>query len=442
MRYKTSFVLFIIGLLIICSGYIQAAENLSLEEALYSGLHNNSNLKQSKIQEEKVNFDLELAKKSRYPSINLQSSYTRLGQAPVQFTGIDFNTFEPIYAEGSRNNFNTRLSIQQTIYGGGQIEAGIKQAQKALKISNLQTEQQKGEILQNIIQAYYNVLMARNRVEIEEEALELVREHKRIANASYKQGMVLKTDILQTEIKESESEQSLNNAYNQLFLARKNLANLIGIDQVDFTVEEPDLTPGIDLELDSLYRAALKNRTEFNQMSVNKEMVEINIEKEEKRYFPKLALTGNYNWQGSELDFADGSWNITISGSISLYDGGKSETTEKKYRKELSILDESKDNLKKMIKLDIERQILAVRENLHEIELHELNLEKARENLKLEKTRYKEGVGTNVDVMNAQTTLKQIKMGRMQAEYQYKLKLFDLLQTTGQLVDYCEEVIY
>lgn len=426
----------IISLLVLYTGSILAFDSLTLKEALRVGLENNSDIKQSHLEVEKSEYDLELAERNWYPTLDLQSSYTRLEEGPLEF---DFSTLTP--SEGSRDNYNTQLTLQQTIYSGGQISLGIKQAEKGLTLTGLQTEQEISETLYNIIEAYYNALIAADRVEIEKEALEVVREHKRIVKSSFEEGVALKTDVLQIEIKEGESEQSLQNARNQLHLARKNLANLIGMDGGDFQLLSPDIQAAVELDLERLYQVALEKRPELSMMAVNEEMVETNIEIEEKSHLPRLALAGNYSWQGSELEFDDGSWSISLSGSLSIFDGGKSSTSEKKYKKELNRLKESKRNLKELIRLDIESKILTARENQAEIELQELNLNKARENLRLEEMRYQEGVGTNIDVMNAQTTLKQTKIGKMQAEYKYQLDLFELLQKTGQLTGYCEEVI-
>lgn len=425
----------IVSLLVFYTGSVLAFDSLTLKEALRAGLENNSNIKQSRLEVEKSEYDLEVAERNWYPTLDLQSSYTRLEEAPPEF---DFTTLTP--SEGSRDSYNTQLTLQQTIYSGGQISLGIKQAEKGLTLAGLQTEQEISEILYSIIETYYNVLMAAERVEIEEEALEVVKEHKRLVQSSFKEGVALKTDVLQIEIKEGESEQSLQNARNQLHLTRKNLANLIDRDEQDFYLIRPDIQAAVELDLERLCQLALEKRPELNMIAVNKEIVETNIEMEEKSHLPRLALGGNYSWQGSELD-DDGSWSISLSGSLSIFDGGKSSTTEKKYQKELSRLEESRNNLKELIRLDIESKILTAQENQADIELQELNLDKARENLRLEEMRYQEGVGTNIDVMNAQTTLKQTKIGKMQAEYQYQLDLFQLLQKTGQLTAYCQEVI-
>ena len=84
---------------------------------------------------------------------------------------------------------------------------------------------------------------------------------------------------------------------------------------------------------------------------------------------------------------------------------------------------------------------MKIKEYQNNIKLQRINLKKARESLNIEKKRFEQGLGKSVDVLQAQTTLKQTKMSQMRAEYQYKIALFSLLQKTGKLVDYCEEVV-
>jgi outer membrane protein TolC len=283
--------------------------------------------------------------------------------------------------------------------------------------------------------------MARGRVKIEDQALNLVREHKEMAKASYESGMALKTDLLQAEIEETKSQHSLKTARNQLKMARKNLINTIGLKKDEIKLEGPAFTPEVDLNLDYLYDIAVEQRPEMKLTELNQEMTKTSLQLEERSNFPQVMLIGNYSWQGSELALDNGSGNIILTASVSLFDGGQSNIKEEKYEKELAKIKNSHSNLKNMIRLDIEQKLMKVKEHKNNIKLQEMNITKARESLKIERKRFDQGMGKIVDVLQAQTTLKQTKIVAMTAKYQYKMALFGLLQKTGQLVDYCEEVI-
>jgi len=170
-------------------------------------------------------------------------------------------------------------------------------------------------------------------------------------------------------------------------------------------------------------------------------MIEKQKELEGNLYRPQISLNGSYNWQGSELDFSDGSWNITLSGSIPLYDGGKANLNEEKKEIEASNLQNSKVDLEESIKIEIEDTLLSLKHSEEMIELEQLSLENAEENLDLTNKSYQAGIGTNIDVINAQTSYKQAQISLLQAEYNYEINLYKLLYNTGRISELFKDVI-
>ena len=444
-------------------------EKINLKKAFELAYENNSELKKAERNKEKSELDLDLAWRALFPDLKLESSYTRMSEAPkitspnytMTYSPADFYDIDnfkknpqlkkdksdvllvPETIEGPKDNYQTSLSFTQPIYMGGQIRLGIEQAKKGLKMAEVQNEQKKAEILNQIINSYYNLLMAKERVDIEKQALLLVKEHKNIAESSYESGVALKTDVLQAEIELSKAKNSLKNAQNQFELAKKSFKNQLGIDKTQkIAIEDnSEFIPEVNLNKEKLYKKALSEKPELKMLEINQNLTKTNLKMEEKSNYPQIMLIGNYSWQGSELDFENGSGNIVLSASMTLFDSGKSNIKEDKIEKELENLKDSKKDLKDMVELDIEQQLIKLEEKNDNIKLQEMNLKKAKESLNIEEKRFKEGMGRTVDVIQAQTTLKQIKMGKMQAENEYEIALFEMLNKTGQLVNYCEEVI-
>jgi outer membrane protein TolC len=75
------------------------------------------------------------------------------------------------------------------------------------------------------------------------------------------------------------------------------------------------------------------------------------------------------------------------------------------------------------------------------IELEQLSLENAEENLDLTNKSYQAGIGTNIDVINAQTSYKQAQISLLQAEYNYEINLYKLLYNTGRISELFKDVI-
>lgn len=412
------FVLFLLGKSVL-------AEELTLVQALKLGIENNTEVIISELDREIAEGNYQIAKKSLFPEIKLNSNYTRLEQVPF----------------GSPNVYRTTLSLQQPIFLAGKLLSGIELAEKGIELIALQGEQKKESLVYNIINSYYGVLMARERLEIEEEALKLIEEHKRIVQANIKAGLALKTDLLQVEIEEGNSLQNLREARNKLYLARRSLGIMIGTDltAIDFIV--PELALEIETGFDYLYQQALLKRPEIQLLALNQEMTELNLSLKKKDRYPNIILIGNYGWQGEEFSLEDGSWDLSLSLSFPVFDGRKSVSEQKNIEKELAQLAHSIKNLQEMIALELEEQLMKLKQNQNNIELQQINLEKSEDNFRLSSLRFEAGLGTNIDLINARTMVKQAKMMLMQAEYQYHLNLASLLYKTGSLFEHLEEVI-
>ncbi|MGB4176547.1 MAG: TolC family protein, partial [Halanaerobiales bacterium] len=444
----------VVLLMFIVFSPVLAEEALTLEEALRLGIENNIAIKESEIEKRKAEIDLDSARRAVLPEITFSTSYTRLyldeddnmrglPVVPQDPFGIGEILAQMMAAmQPEEDNYQTAISVQQPIYLGGKLMIARQQAEKALELTELQQRQKKNELLFNIIQSYYNILLAEERVRIEEDALELIREHKRIAEVSYQAGLSLKTDLLQVEIEENKAILSLASARNDLAMARKVFTNLIGVETEDKTFQAPGLALKPVLDKDQALSLAREKRVEFKLLELNQEVLELSDKMEASAYLPNIVLVGNYQWQGNEFSLDDGNGSISLALSMNIYDKGFSSNSRKKIAEDLNKLALTKENLEELLAIEVENLLLRIEENKYNIELQKMNLQRAEESLALEEKRYQAGTGTNMEVLNAWMVLKTTKIASIQADYQYELSLYQLLEKTGVLVDYCEEVIY
>ncbi|MFP4661189.1 MAG: TolC family protein [Halanaerobiales bacterium] len=442
-------VILVLSVSIASVGTLAASHELSLEEALILGMENNVGLREVKHDQNIAEIDLNSAKKAFYPEVSISSTYTKLSKGP-SIPSFDIKPdpepenpqfpfeFVTTTMEGPTDNYQTSISLQQPIYLGGKIWLGMEQAEKGLDAADMQILQKKNELYLQIIQSYYNVLLAEERVNIEEDALELVREHRKTTESGLSAGVTLKTDLLQVEIEEGGAVQSLAVARNDLMMAKKVLGNTIGMDLLDRDFSWPSISPSIELEKNLQVELARGNRPELELLELNEEILEINLKMEENSHLPNIVLQGNYQWQGDELRFEDGTGSLTLALSMNIFDRGLSQNREDKLQEDLAKLNLNKSNLEELMEIEIEELILTIEESRNNIKLQQLNLKKAEENLELETKRYQAGMGTNINVMNAQLMMKQTRIALMQAEYQHKINLFKLLQKTGRLIEFCE----
>lgn len=440
------------------------AKQLTITEALRLAIEQNLQLKESDLDLDQAHVKLDQAYRHLLPKVSLQSTYTRLDQGMPVPTGkyISIPTEGTIPIEISKNNwidlpiiatipemetgsanmYNTQISIQQPIFTGTKAMLGLDMAKTSVSLAEIQQQQITSQVLYNVIQAYYNLVMAEKMLAIQENALKLLDEHQRIAQLNYEANLVLKSDLLQIDIERAKALQGLQSSQNGVHLGRRQLAQLVGLDKVD-QIFEPTLKikPVVAEELELLWKSALSKRPELQIFDLNQQLLESNLKMEKRYFWPNLILMGNYGWQGSELSFEDGSWSVSLAASMQLFDGGMASNNQEGLAIQMERLTMNKENLSDLIKLEVEEAFLKLKEARVGLELQEMSLKDAQDNLRFANERYKAGVGSNLDVLNAQTLWEQTEIGLAQSEIQHKLSQIKVIYKMGYLIDYCQEVI-
>lgn len=464
IRKSNFFMLLIVIWAILFGTFAVASESsyvLTLEDAILMAIEQNPTLKSSYLDEAKAVSDLDLAWRNLFPQMNFQLSYTRLDEGVPTPTGgfdpmtvgyynlniedqsfqIPLKALTPKYEEGSPNMYNTQLAIQQPIFMGGKVTLGIEMAKAGVTLASIESAKILNETVYQTIQTYYNLLMLKEMLQIQETGVDLINEHQRIARTNLEAGLMLKKDVLSVEIEKRKAAQQLKSLLNQFRLAEKQFAQLLGIEYFQYQLLTPTVQVAVKEDLEIQYQEALENRAELKSLQINQEILANNLKMEKRGFWPNVILLGNYSWKGETLSFEDGSWSVTVNTSMNLFDGGISREKQEGLMIQIQKLEQGQKNLADMIRLDVEEALLKVEEKVAELEIQELIYEQAVENMKAASKSYEVGVGTSIELMNAQLSLQQAEMSQVKTKYEHQLSFFKLLYKTGNLMEFLEEVV-
>ncbi|MGM0499625.1 MAG: TolC family protein [Bacillota bacterium] len=439
MQNKTKLIsLFLIFIFVFSVSTAAAAEDLNLEEAVKLLIEENRTLKNARKDIETAEKDIDLAVRSYFPTLDLRTSYTKLdeGQPSMNLnpTGVS-----DMFVEGSDENYSTSLSLTQPIWLGGKVSMQKEIAGYGLEIARSNYEQSVEDQIFSLIQAYYGVLQAQGMVEIRKEALDIVNEHLRVVKNNLDAGIAIKRDLLQSQIEQRNAEEELTAAQNDFKIAQRRLAQLLSSNK-KYSLTQPVINFNLDLEQEKLFQTALGNDQQLMIIELNKEIIKLNQKLEGQYYRPNVSLNGSYDWQGSEF-MDEKSWTMTLGVNVPLYDGGKGGIKAEKQEKELDKIKNKRQDLLENIDIEIEDSILTVKETEEAIELEQLSLENAEENLEIANKSYEAGVVSNTEVIDAQATYNQAKTSLLQTEYKYEIELFRTIYKSGRLKENFEDVI-
>ena len=243
--------LFLVAVIFLSTPAVMAAEDINLEEAVKILIEENRILENARKDIENAEKDIELAQRSYFPTLGLQTSYTKLDEGQPSF---DLQSLSMV--EGPDENYSTAISLTQPIWLGGRVSMQKEIAGYSLEIARTKYEQSVEDQIFSLIQAYYGVLQTQGMVKIREEALDTVNEHLRIVKNNLEAGIAIRRDLLQSQIEQRKAEEALTAAKNDLKIARRRLTQLLTTDKV-YEPSDPEIDFELELEQQKLFNTAL-----------------------------------------------------------------------------------------------------------------------------------------------------------------------------------------
>lgn len=327
-------------------------------------------------------------------------------------------------------NWNSGIQIVQNMYMGGRMVAAIRAADATQKqaIANYQTSV--ADTLLNVRIGYYDVLLAAQQVTVQEASLKLLQKQLDDQQHRFDAGTVPRFNVLQAEVAVANQRPAVISAHNSYRISKNNLANLLGYNLPRNVWEEIplDLTDTFDtspytISLPDAIQQALARRTELVALSKDVQLQELNIVNAKSGYKPTVSAFAGWKWDNSEFSTDPGSefngWNVGGQLSWDIFDGlltqGKVKQARAQYDKSKTTLEDEQ----RQIELQVRTQYSDFIQARETLESQLKVQEEAEEALREANARLDAGTGTQLDVLNAQTSLTQARTTQIQAEHDY-----------------------
>jgi len=308
-----------LGAFFLSVGHAQPTINqdqLSLHDAVQFALQNNPSFRESVEKINQTETEIPLARSLIFPTL------TAAGQAQ-RAKDANFN-LAPRFDGKPYNQYDATLRLTQIIFQIGTL-SGINAAQKDVGISKLNAQISARNLINNTIQAYYQVVVSARNIDTLLLQQKIVQESLGVAQHRERVGRGQLLDVLQVKTQLSLLEGQIATARNLLQIAVANLVNILGgaakseirlkdrlegpdIAEVDQNVDLKNYTiPEIEADLLSIQRIDDQRQVMWGQN------------------LPNVSLFGNYNYtsykQADLFDASANSWNFGILLTIPLFSG-------------------------------------------------------------------------------------------------------------------------
>ncbi len=383
---------------------------LTLDDSVAMALKNNPSLKIAAADKDQAEWGINEAEAGKMPTLSLSGSAAR---SPGGM------------GAGAENNFTTSLRATWPLYSGGRLEGAVEQA----RLNAASAEQQ---VILDTATGYYGVLQARNMVTVNQEAVDNLTAHLKNVQAQYDVGTVAKADLLRSEVELANAQQNLTKAQNNYDVAVASLNKTVGLPmdtqnsyQDDFSYEpyEPSLTDSIG--------QALKSRPEISQADNSAAIAAYGVKIADSGHRPTISVSGAESWAGDNFPGNDSNWSLGMTASWNIFDAGLTKAKVNEAQAAVVKVGEQNQQTRDAIELEVRQAYLSMKEAEERIQTSQVARDKAVDDLKIAETRYAAGVGTNLDVIDAQLALTQAKSNYTQALYDYNVNRAKLTKAVG-----------
>ncbi|SNB45852.1 TolC family protein [Geobacter sp. DSM 9736] len=411
----------------VCIAGAGSAGELTLEQCLRKAAAMNRTLKLAAIDHEAAAEGVRIARSGYLPRIDLQGGYTaQLEPQSIKFGSGSFPTQDQTYPF-----FN--LGINQILYDFGRTGARVRRAALVADAAALELSGRKQDIFLQVTEAYFAVLeQSRVLLALEEEVTQR-REHSRVAQNLFEQGVVTRNDLLQAEVRLADSTQRKLDAANRVETAWLKL-NFLMCEEPGFRGELQELPEigEVDLE-EATAERALSARPDIAALKRVAQAGEAEVTEARTAFFPEVYARAGIDYVQNSRSQEQAIYSATLGLRVNLFEGFAATA-----RQQQAVLGRSHSNEilraeEERIRIDLEIAKNEVRVTAQRVRTLEQSIRQGEENLRINRDRYTEQVGTATEVLDSQTLLTQVRTEYIRAKYAHQLALARVKHALGQL---------
>lgn len=403
------------ALSVLCSQSVFAATlELDLEETIQRALLTNPSVKIAEYNRKAAKADYSAAKGARGISISLSHDSGRGGYADYAMRSVNGGT--PIWTKSIGNSHSNSITASLPIFTGGELQGQIGQAKANYRSMLSAEEQAYNEMKETATTGYFNMLNATNMKALRQESVDRLQAHLDNVIAQYNVGIVARADVLRSEVELANAQQNYITASNQYDVAEATLNNIIGTP-LNTTLKLKDSLQYVPYDNDMAYCLAYseQHRPELKQAEYAIDSAEAALVVARSGHMPKVYANASSDWPGDD----DENWSVGVTASMNVFDSGVTWSRIHAAQENLAKAKESQRQIKDNVELEVRTDYLSMREAEKRITTAQVAVASAEEDYHIAVVRYQAGVGTNIDVMDAQEALTQAKTNYYQALYNY-----------------------
>jgi len=360
-----------------------------------------------------------------------------------QVTGMaDYSLYDP---DNLTESGSTVLGAEASwqIFSGGRTISAIRAARAYKQLTAWQERRIRETQVRDIALSYYQVQLAKARVAVRRKSVEQLSGFEKETRTKHEVGTVSEFDWLSAQVALANEQPYLIAVENELVLAMEQFRNLTYIDAEMFELSDPLEYVHFKIGLNKAIGLGMGKRPDLQEKTSAVALRKEDVSQQRSDYYPRINLFANYGMYDPDpygfldptIDGWQSHWSTGIRANWSLFDGGTRRANVGESKLNMAIEEDELRDMERAVSLDIRTQWLRGRDAAEVIKATDKTEELAERALEIANTRFNAGLGTHLEVTQANLELSDARLARSRALYEYMVAITSMKHAMGILLE-------
>ncbi len=424
-------------------------EKITLQEAVDYAIKHNINVKNSQLDAVSAEARIGEIRATGLPQVNVNASITdnliiQRFFLPANFADPNAPADAPPVALefGVKKQGSASAMLNQLIFNGSYF-IGLKAAATYRELAQKNTVQSKVSVAEAVTKAYYSVQVAEEKAKVLDYNISRIDTLMRETRAMNESGFVELLDVNRLEVQENNLLTERQKVQNLIDLSYTLLKYQMGMPLTE-TIKLADTIKEIDLEKLKMETVSAQvnyeNRIEYALLNTQEKLAGLDIRNVRAGYLPSLSASVGYGHNNGSDTYAhlfSTRWFnnsvLMLNLNIPIFDGFSKRYQIEQKKIALDKVKNGQTLLKQSIDFEASQASTNIKNAFANLETQQRNLDLAKEIVRVSKIKYKEGVGSNIEVINAESSFKEAQTNYFAALYDLMIAKVDLSKAKGEL---------
>ena len=387
---------------------------------------------------------LVVSRSSGLPQLDADFSYTRTIRTPFELPAGGFSGINLPF--GQKNTWIGGFNINQPVYSGGKIRAGIEASRQSLAISQAQAVEVDEDVKSSVVEAYFGAVLAQRLAEISRLSEEQVDLQLREARLRRDAGNASDLDVSRAEVEKENFVPERVAALNAADVALAKLMQILNLPagtKVRLTdgLSPATVRPLPPAVLEEMAAGALKRRASMEAaiLSISREEAQAKVAR--AALLPTLSLSARFGAQAfptpvmpAWADWYD-DWNVGFAAKVPIFDWWRRSSQVVMAREQVVQVTLQRDQLVYTITLEVEQSRAEIARVLAMLAARTRTVQQAEKNQELTMLSYGVGSASHLQLTDARSSLQKARANEVHAVHDYYIALVRMQRAAGVPID-------